>query len=198
MISNKNHNCTIDRIVINNNMITNKNDIANHFGTFFASHVSGASSDDIDLNCLNDLRPPDHKISNFSFIEITPETVLNNYKSMKKRSEGPSSVPFKVLQFIDPIFWVHLSILFNLSCISGIFPNHWKPTIINPTHKNGSKDIINNFRPISLLSFLSKLFEKCIASQLKAHLLKNNFLNSYQSGFRPNHSCTTALANSLH
>ena len=90
MISNKNHNCTIDRIVINNNMITNKNDIANHFGTFFASHVSGASSDDIDLKCLNDLRPSDHKISNFSFIEITPETVLNNYKSMKKRSEGPS------------------------------------------------------------------------------------------------------------
>ena len=60
-------------------------------------------------------------------------------------------------------------------------------------HKNGPKDDTNNYRPISDLPVLSKLLEKHVHDSLMSFLILHNVLHSTQSGFRPNHSCETAL-----
>ena len=64
---------------------------------------------------------------------------------------------------------------------------------MTPIFKKGSKSDLNNYRPISVLPIVSKLFEKIIYQQLYDYLDKNKLLNTYQSGFRSLHSTMTAL-----
>ena len=64
---------------------------------------------------------------------------------------------------------------------------------MTPIFKKGSKSDLNNYRPISVLPTVTKLFEEIIYQQLYDYLDKNNLLNIYQSGFRSLHSTMTAL-----
>ena len=66
-------------------------------------------------------------------------------------------------------------------------------TKVTPILKKGSKSDLNNYRPISVLPIVSKLFEKIIYQQPYDYLDKNKLLNTYQSGFRSLHSTMTAL-----
>ena len=77
--------------------------------------------------------------------------------------------------------------------MNSTFPEKWKEGKVTPLHKNGPKDDTNNYRPISVLPVLSKLLEKHVHDSLTFYLSSNNLLHSTQSGFRPNHSCETAL-----
>ena len=61
--------------------------------------------------------------------------------------------------------------------------------------KGGDKTDMGNYRPISVLSVFAKVIEKIVFSQVYEYLNKNSLLCSQQSGFRPNHSTTTALLN---
>ena len=72
------------------------------------------------------------------------------------------------------------------NCInSGIFPNIWKKSNIFPVHKKGDKQVVDNYRPVSLLPILGKILEK-------------NLLNENQSGFRPSDSCEYQLLSVAH
>ena len=81
----------------------------------------------------------------------------------------------------------------NQSLKSSIFPNKWKEGKVTPLHKSGAKDDINNYRPISVLPVLSKLLEKHVHDSLMDYLSHFKLLHKTQSGFRPGHSCETAL-----
>ena len=82
-----------------------------------------------------------------------------------------------------------------MSIKSGIFPDIWKTAKVVPIHKKGSTQDRGNFRPISILSTLSKLIERHIHSAFYAFLKANNLLHLAQSGFRHLFSCESALAN---
>lgn len=84
--------------------------------------------------------------------------------------------------------------IFNQSLSMGIFPNRLKYATIIPIFKSGNRHEIKNYRPISLLSNFSKIFEKIINKRLQTFLLKYRKLSSSQFGFRKNHSCSLALA----
>ena len=83
----------------------------------------------------------------------------------------------------------------NRSLTSGVFPQAHKAAIVKPLLKKPSLDHNNlkNYRPVSNLSFVSKLTEKIILSQLFGHLTKNELFNPFQSAYRPGHSTETAL-----
>ena len=80
----------------------------------------------------------------------------------------------------------------NRSVITGIFRDSWKNAKVFPVHKGNAKDP-NNYRPISVLPVLAKVFEKIIFDLLYSHLTVNEILSSFQSGFRSGHSTVTAL-----
>ena len=82
-----------------------------------------------------------------------------------------------------------LSIIFNNCIQTGVFPREWKMGNIIPVHKKLSKQVVNNYRPISLLSIFSKLLEKIIFQNLYRHFHHNELLTPKQSGFRPGDSC---------
>ena len=72
-------------------------------------------------------------------------------------------------------------------------PSSWKSARVTPLHKGGDTSDTNNYRPISIINSIAKIFEKLIFNQLSKYLADNNILSPHQSGFRPNYSTTTAL-----
>lgn len=83
----------------------------------------------------------------------------------------------------------------NESLSTGICPSIFKNALVKPLLKKPSLDtnILKNYRPVSNLSFISKLIEKCVIKQLQDHLEKNNLSEVYQSAYRSGHSTETAL-----
>ena len=83
----------------------------------------------------------------------------------------------------------------NLCFSSGDFPASCKSAIISPLIKKTGLDseILKNYRPIANLSFISKFFEKAIATQIHSHLINNDIVDNFQSAYKTGHSCETAL-----
>ena len=81
----------------------------------------------------------------------------------------------------------------NKSISSGQFPTAWREAKVKPLFKSGSKDDINNYRPISILPTISKLTEKWVEKQFSQYLTDFKLLHKSQSGFRPKHSTNSAL-----
>ena len=84
--------------------------------------------------------------------------------------------------------------LINLSLQQGVFAKEWKLSIVRPTLKKiGLELLLDNYRPVSNLSFLSKVLEKAALVQLMEHCGSNDLLPDYQSAYRESYSCETAL-----
>ena len=86
-----------------------------------------------------------------------------------------------------------LTHIINLSIRCGYFPNEWKISKVLPLCKEDIKSDPNNYRPIFILPFVSKIIEKVIFKQLYEYLTHNNLLAGSHHGFRPMHSTLTAL-----
>ena len=80
------------------------------------------------------------------------------------------------------------SLIFR-GCIDGIYPDTCKKSNIVPKHKKGDKQIVNNYRPVSLLLTCSKILEKIKFDSIMRFLNENKLLSDAQSGFRPSDSC---------
>ena len=91
-----------------------------------------------------------------------------------------------------------LSIIYKNCIQQGVFPDEWKKGNIVPVHKKNSKQIVDNYRLVSLLPICSKIFEKLIFDSIYAFLYKNNLFNNNQSGFRSNASCIHQLVAIAH
>ena len=76
--------------------------------------------------------------------------------------------------------------MFQNGLKSSTFPDDWKKGNIVPVHKKNSKQLVNNYRLVSLLPICSKIFEKVIFDSIFNFMIQNNLLNSCQSGFRSN------------
>ena len=91
-----------------------------------------------------------------------------------------------------------LAILLNRSFSEGIFPDIWKTSGLVPIPKKGDKFSPSNYRPIALLSNVSKIQERIAFNNLYNHLLTSNLLYKYQSGFLPQHSTVFQLIDIYH
>ena len=104
--------------------------------------------------------------------------------------------------FPTKLLMSHLSYILDIiPCIvdlcftSGVFPTPCKSPIIFPLIKKQGLDpeILKNYRPVANLSFISKIIEKAIATQIHDHLINNDIVNNFQSAYKAGHSCETAL-----
>lgn len=87
--------------------------------------------------------------------------------------------------------------LFNLISDSGIFPDVWKHATIVPLFKAGDKKLVENYRPISLLPAIAKLFEKIIHRRIYTFLIETKYLTDAQCGFRPGLGTVDSLSKLL-
>lgn len=108
-------------------------------------------------------------------------------------SAGPDDVnPSIVKQSIAPIANI-LTSIFNTSFRYGVVPNDLKIAIVITVHKSGTKNSLNNYRPISILPYFSKIIEKLMQTRLTAFLDKLNLVAPAQFGFKANQSTFMAL-----
>lgn len=122
------------------------------------------------------------------------ETVLSMANKTSKGTDGLNIVFIKnhLDELVKP-----LSHLFSISLNKGIFPNALKTAIVVPLLKKGNPEMLSNYRPISILSVLSKIFEKIIHKKLLDFLRKINFFANSQYGFLPGKSTDKALLDKL-
>lgn len=130
--------------------------------------------------------------------ELTLDEVTKGLKALVPNSGvgevGIESVIFS--ECADEI-GMHITTLFNQIITTGVYPEEWKCAHITPVYKGkGPKKSLDSYRPISILSPVSKLFEKLLAEQIFYYLESNKLLHPAQYGFREKLSCELAL-NSL-
>ena len=112
------------------------------------------------------------------------------------KATGLDGLSSKILILSAPIISPWLTVIFNQSFRTGIFPHGWKLAKVSPLFKNKKGNKRNNpdhYRPISILPVVEKVSERIVYNQLYNYLTKNNLLTKNQSGFRTNHSTVTSL-----
>nr|CAI5853673.1 unnamed protein product [Callosobruchus analis] len=116
---------------------------------------------------------------------VTDEETLIALKHISvKNSAGFDEIPCSFLNKILDLIVMPLTALINLSFCEGVFPSKLKFSVVIPVHKKDNKDIIANYRGISLLSVFSKLFEKIFYDKLTDFISKYNIINRQQFGFQ--------------
>ena len=111
---------------------------------------------------------------------------LNNNKA-----QGPDNIPVRILKETAVQITPSLCALFNKSLRVGVLPNDWKLANVVPIHKHGEKTYVEHYRPISLLSLISKVLERCIFNNIKYHVYDQ--INPCHNGFMYGKSCITQL-----
>ena len=130
----------------------------------------------------------------FHFTYVPVENVLMTLRRLKvSKSSGFDKIPAKMLRIAADIIAPSLTYIFNLSLSTGEFVDDWKIARVTPIHKYGSRQIVGNYRPISVLPIISKIFEKEIFQQLYKHMNENNLISKFQFGFRPGYSTLSTL-----
>ena len=120
---------------------------------------------------------------------------LGKYISrLEKKSPGLDGISEQLLKLSLPYIIDSLAYVFNLCIEKNVFPSGLKKAKVVPLPKSTDKTNPTNYRPITLLSVLSKLFEKHVHIYLNDYLEKLQLLHLFQSGFRGKYSCNTALA----
>ena len=112
------------------------------------------------------------------------------------RATGLDGLSSKIPRLSTSIISPWLTVIFNQSFRTGIFPDEWKLAKVSPLFKNKKGNKRNNpdhYRPISILPVVAKVSERIVYNQLYNYLTKNNLLTKKQSGFRTNHSTVTSL-----
>jgi len=137
----------------------------------------------------------------FPGINFTPTTAKEITEIVKSltfsHSCGYDEIPSKVIKCSLPCIISPLVYICNMSLTNGIFPTLLKFSQLNPLFKKGNKLEMANYRPISLLTSFSKIFEKVIFNRLHNHVNNYNILAQEQYGFRNKLSTEAATFNLL-
>ena len=172
---------------------TSSQDLANDFACYFENKITDIVSsfpplahDDIDFSLSSEVPKLD------AFMLLNDEAV-SKLRTPKCSSLDP--LPVSLLSSLYPTVVPAYREVLNLSLSTGNFPDSLKKACITPLIKKPSlcKDSLSSYRPVSNLSFLSKLFETAVANQLVSHFECHGLLHPHQSAYRKLHSVETAL-----
>ena len=180
---------------VNNGLITDPKVICNSFNDYFVSIADNIltkrkyNGKKLYSEYLN---KPNEKTFMYIPCDADEVKLLINQLNISKAS-GPNGIPTKNLQMISNIVCTPLSKIFNISVLTGTHPEKLKLVNVIPVFKKGSRLLVSNYRPISLLSNLNKVFEKIVYKRIYSFIEDNECLYSLQFGFRSKHSTTHAL-----
>ena len=179
-------------------------DVANKLKDFFDSKVKKIYSGIEAANSNNGTtiqphpdpvpRPNgDDSITNFS--ALTDVEVIEIIKSMPDKSCSMDAIPMWLFKACLPELLPIVLYVVNESLTTGTFPTTLKAASVRPSLKKVGldSDVLGNYRPISNLTFLSKIIEKCVHRQLVHYTDSHKLFALFQSGYRKNHSCETAI-----
>ena len=166
----------MSKLIIGDKVITDPHELSNAY---------------IGPNLAANINPP--RVSFRDFVEpcdSTFELELLTIDGLRKlvndipvgKADGLNGIPTCLLKLSFPSIASSLTHIFNLVISKGIIPKDWKSARITPIFKSDSKVDPANYRPISVLSVIAKLFEKAIFNQVYSYFNDNKLLSKYQSG----------------
>lgn len=171
----------------------------NYINHFFGNVGKSLAEDILNKNQISEnpeVAQSSHNptLQSFVLLETDPEEVHDTINSLKSTSaSGWDEIPTRFLKIANALLVPIICHLANLSFAKGVFPSLLKKSIITPVYKSGDKNDINNYRPISVLTSISKILEKLINKRLLNFLEKFKTLSDCQFGFRKGKSTEDAV-----
>lgn len=163
-------------------------EIASIFNNHYTNFTSVPTQQSADRNFRR------NKYYNSMFLKpLLENEVLQEIMSLRNtRSEGYDEISTKIIKACCNELTKILTHLINMSFLDGTFPDKLKLSIIKPLFKKGDKDDINNYRPITLIPILSKIYERCMYRRLIDFCNKFRIISDEQFGFQKSKSTTLA------
>lgn len=126
---------------------------------------------------------------------MTTEDVRSVIRSSRTKSCMLDPIPTVLVKKCIDVLVCPITAIINSSLMTGVFPTQFKHGVVTPIikKKDLDPDILKNYRPITNLSFVSKVTERVVSNQLHQYLQVNDLYARMQSAYRPNHSTETAL-----
>ena len=195
LTNNKTSNTKVNSIILKDKVLSQPQAISDAFNNYFSNIAS-----DLEVK----LPPSENDYMQYmrgdfphsiAIPETSPNDLLKIINSLKNKSCNVDDISVYIIKQNALLFARPLSFLFNQSVNTGTFPERLKHARITPIYKKGSKSDLNNYRPISNLNILSKIFEKTMKVYLVDFISKYNIINPKQFGFQKNKSTEDALIN---
>lgn len=194
LTSRKSGKTSVTSLNVNGSSITDPSEVSNEFNNHFAT-IGPKLASDIDssdshgyqqyLTCTN---------QQFQFRPTTTSKVLSLLNKLNKtKATGLDRISARLIRECADLICIPICDIFNQSINQGVFPDDWKSARVTPLFKHGNRDDVNNYRPISIISAVAKVFERLIYDQVYAYLEEHQIISKHQSGFRTIHSTVTAL-----
>jgi len=187
----------IEEIEVNGSRVTNSLDIANNFSDFFSNVAINLDRlvPQVDKSAVDYLGEP------FLMSMFVPPAsdcdVRRVISELPCKSCDINEVPSFIYKYFSDMMSPILAAFFNESSEIGIFPERLKLARVVPVYKSGDKLNVTNYRPISTLSFLSKVFEKLMYKRLMSYLCSNSVICNNQFGFRRGFNTSDAFVELL-
>lgn len=176
---------------INGKLISDPLIVANHFNDYFVNiGRSLASKINCNIDPLQYVKPNPNIIDMPNIDTIAVEHVVS---MLKNSAAGHDGVPGSIMKQCIHSIIVPLTYILNLSVAQGYFPNELKIAKVLPIYKADDAQLLQNYRPISVLPFFSKVFEKLICNHIIDFLDNNDIFYDKQFGFRKAHSTSHAI-----
>ena len=180
----------------NNKLVTDQKEVCEIFNDFFvnvADSIGQGTSFDSETHpsiCKIKENKKEEKSFNFSYIDENKVSKLIDKLQIKKAT-GVDKLSSKIIKLGKPALQSPLADLINLSIRTSTFPENLKRAQLAPLHKKNDPMEKSNFRPVSVLTTTSKLYEKVLSEQLSLYF--DDIFDQYLCAFRKGHGCQTTL-----
>ena len=147
---------------------------ANHFNEFFASKCTPLNNGSTLPHLLSNA--PTVELSSFQFND---QDILKIIRALHvNKAHGCDDISIRMIKICDQSIVKHLSIIYQNYVNTGTFPDIWKKSNIVPVHKESDKEIVNNYRPVSLLPVCRKILERLVFSSIFDFLDNTSLLSA--------------------
>ena len=178
---NKNKNSPPIKLVKENQIITDPKEVCNTLATHF--HRAPITTREAIPPANNPIQNRHVVQKSLFFTPATSDEVKTIISNFKNKKSSINSVPAKLLKYLAPSISHFIANIFNHSFHSGQYPDCLKIARVVPIYKGGAKDDPKNYRPVSILTNINKVFEKLIHKRINSFLEQNNIISYAQYGF---------------
>lgn len=192
-LGNQSKTTTINKIEFQSLTYESTQDISGILNKHFSAigPTLAAEIADTPIKCTDYIKPAK---ATFSLKQTTCAEIFSLINKLPlNKVSGLDNISMCLLKEAAPTITSPLTLIINLSIVTGSVPGERKHAWVSPVIKDGVKADPNNYRPISVLPVFSKLIERVVLNQLYGYLNENNLLTESQSGFRPRFSTETTL-----